>query len=216
MLSHIITCLGRLFYDINHKIPNKDLVGTAEQMRSRNPIAAYSLPTLGTARSDEDYAINLDIARKIYSDPNASPLIFFLQTRLTSKGNDFLEFLTEEGYLDENTVLTRKLPNNIASQYIKRCEKNGKTFKYFITQEAYNKFKPTTAKAITNDMRDQYVLDRDGFEFLTDMNKEGVYKYSHFIEDVYMYLPDDATEETVVHTDRVKTKIRTVFAGSGH
>lgn len=216
LLSHIIVCLGRLFYEINSKIDNKDIDSTAEQMRSRNPIAAYSLPTLGTARNDDDFATNIEIAKQVFTDPLSSPLIFFLQTRLTSKGNDFLDYLTSEGYLDENTVLTKRLPNDIGSKYIKYCEGKNKLFRYFITEQAYNKFKPSTAKLISQNMRDDYLYSRDGFQFLGDMHKDGTYKYTHYIEDVYMYLPDDATPEMSELPDRVKTKIRTVYAGSGH
>lgn len=132
VLANIIVGLGRVFYDITSAIKPMAIEPTAMQMRSRNPIAAYSLPTLGSARNDAEFLVNSQIAEAVSNNPAASPLIFMLQTRLTSKGNDFIDYLTSKDYISEDGVIKSKLQTKVVDDYISDKSKAQKKFTYFI------------------------------------------------------------------------------------
>lgn len=217
MLAHIIVAVARNYYDILAHIETKDIDDTAQQMRSRNPIAAYSLPTLGTARSDEDYQMNLAIAKRVAANPLSSPLVFFLQTRLTSKGNDFLTYLQSKGYMDENGIITKKLTPQLARAFVEEASNGGQDkFIYFVPGEIRNADGAVIGNKLSADKRQDLVINEPGFEFLSEIGKDGNYKYTHYIEDSHIYVRDDASLAASKSPYKAKTKIRTVYAGSGH
>lgn len=91
ILASIIVTLGHVMYSISDECDLADLEETARQMKSRNPIAAYSLPTLGNATNEQDSQRNVELTRKFLEDPESHHPVYSLQTRLTSKGNTFID-----------------------------------------------------------------------------------------------------------------------------
>lgn len=216
LLAIIIVTLARIFYEIGKPIKPMDIDETALKMRTRNPIAAYSLVTLGSARNDEDFETNLALTKRVAKDPFSSPLVFMLQTRLTSKGNTFIDYLSAKGYLDENGSIVKLPSPSVVDDYIGESSRNSAPFIYFVDESVPLSDRDRYCKPISDELRNRYVLEEEGFNFLEEKKKDGSYRYTHYVEDAYMYHPDDSREDTLKNKARVKTKIRSVFAGSGH
>lgn len=90
-LATIVITLARAMYGIDSPVQLADLDTCAQQMKGRNPIAAYSLPTLGNATNDADFEKNKQLTREFLADPDSHHPVYSLQTRLTSKGNTFID-----------------------------------------------------------------------------------------------------------------------------